>query len=130
MPGRGPAANETPSPRLKSITRFPVDARAYDEATGIRPADPFLAGDRRRRQPEAPNDIEGGDPDATMLAPPGGIEPDGIVFVRETRPRRSGDAPVDVTMNAPGDSTFADAVARLASVVSRWRHNVAGQVRG
>ena len=116
MPGRGPAANETPSPRLKSITPLPRGRAAYDEATGIRPADPFLVGDRRRRQPEAPDDVEGVDPDATMLAPPGGIEPDGIVFVRETRPRRSGDAPVDVTIS-PGDSTFADAVARLASVV-------------
>lgn len=116
MPTRGPQANETPSPRLKSITPLPRGRAAYEEATGIRPADPFAAGDRRRRQPESPGDVEGDDPDATMLAPPGGLEPDGIVYVRETRARRSGDAPPDVTVS-PGDSTFADAVARLASVV-------------
>ena len=117
MPGRGPLSNDTPSPRLKSITPLPRGRAAYEEATGIRPPEPPVPGDRRRRPTDAPaDDIEGDDPDATMLAPPGGLEPDGIVYVRETRARRSGDAPGDVTM-APGDSTFADAVARLASVV-------------
>lgn len=130
MPGRSPLSHETPSPRLKSITPIPRGRAAYEEVTGTRPPDAFMPGDRRRRQADGPADVEGDDPDATMLAPPGGLEPDGIVYVRETRSRRSGDAAPDTTI-APGDSTFADAVARLASVVrpGSGSHVAAGNAR-
>lgn len=109
FPARRPPV-DTPAPRLKSITPLPRGRAAYEEATGVVRPEPSQDGVRRRRGEDL-GDHDAVDPDATLLAPPGGLVPDGIAYVRSPNPA----PPVDLT-RAPGDATFADAIAQLAGI--------------
>jgi hypothetical protein len=124
LPGRRSSAPAGASPRVKSITPVPRGRAAYDEATGTGRAsdapDVSDAGEPRDSGLERVyREHHVGDSEATLLAPPGGLHAERERFEPhpDRRVSRNAEPPYEPN-RTPTDSTFADAVAHLASIAT------------
>ena len=122
LPGRRTTSTQSSSPRVKSITPVPRGRAAYEEATGsARAEEPPDQADRHYQSVvDISSKVDAGDPDATLLAAPPGLEPSGADTWPDSGVTDCSDPPRESTMT-PGDATFASALAHLSGMV----HHVA-----